>query len=77
MPLAATGVERSVVVPSPSWPLELAPQQLTVPAMSRAQLCWLPLLIVVTPESSPVPVMSLTASVVGLEVVVPSPSWPF
>src|ERR1035437_2623824 len=38
MPLAATGVELSVVVPLPSWPWPLDPQQLTEPSARRAQV---------------------------------------
>jgi hypothetical protein len=37
MPVTATGVVRWVVVPSPSCPLALRPQHLTVPPWMRAQ----------------------------------------
>jgi len=40
-PVTCTGVSRLVVVPSPSWPKELKPQQRTVPSEISAQL-WLP-----------------------------------
>ena len=35
-PMTCTGVERSVVVPSPSWPTEFQPQVHTVPSALRA-----------------------------------------
>jgi len=38
-PTTVTGVERLVVVPSPSWPEPLAPQHLTAPPESSAQVC--------------------------------------
>jgi len=38
-PSTSTGVLRLVVVPSPSWLFEFAPQQLTPPLAVRAQVC--------------------------------------
>src|SRR5437867_566741 len=37
MPVTATGVDESTVVPSPSWPETLLPQQRTAPSCKRAQ----------------------------------------
>ena len=37
-PLTLTGVQESVLVPSPSWPLLFNPQHLTVPPVRRAQV---------------------------------------
>jgi hypothetical protein len=37
-PLTATGVNRVVVVPSPSWPLVLNPQQYAAPSFVTAQV---------------------------------------
>src|SRR5437879_13719170 len=37
MPVTATGVGESTVVPSPSWPELLFPQQRTAPSCKRAQ----------------------------------------
>ena len=48
-PLTLTGVEESVLVPSPSWPDWLSPQHLTVPPARRAQVWSLPAEIWVTP----------------------------
>ena len=41
-PLTLTGVEESVVVPSPSWPALLYPQHVMVPPVRRAQVWWAP-----------------------------------
>ena len=38
----STGLVRSVVVPSPSWPYELSPQHWTPPAVVNTQVCWSP-----------------------------------
>src|SRR5437870_1511420 len=68
-PETLTGVDRFVVVPSPSWPWMLSPQQRTVPATS-AQVSSRPAAIAaafVRPE---------TLTGVGRLVVVPSPSSP-
>ena len=37
-PLTATGMVELLVVPLPSWPLELSPQHSTAPALFRAQV---------------------------------------
>ncbi len=37
--MIATGSSRSVVVPSPSWPLPLSPQAHTAPSCWRATVC--------------------------------------
>ena len=36
--VTATGVEREVAVPSPSWPEEFSPQQYAAPAFVRPQV---------------------------------------
>ena len=38
-PLTWTGVDESVVVLSPSWPLSLRPQHQVVPSVVTAQVC--------------------------------------
>src|SRR5439155_12116393 len=70
-PETATGVWRSVVVPSPSWPSALRPQHLTPPALVSAQVWKSPAEIAATPLGSPE-----TATGVWRSVIVPSPSWP-
>src|ERR1700716_3115157 len=70
IPETATGVEPSVVVPLPSWPLSLAPQQWRFPAVCRGQLWSPPAAISITV------LMAAPATGVGLSVFVPSPSWP-
>ena len=67
----ATGVGRSVAVPSPSWPSTLLPQHSIEPEASIAQLCATPAAIVVALVSP------LTATDVEESAVVPLPSWPF
>ena len=55
MPDTSTGVVRSVVVPSPSWPWLFLPQHFTVPSVSRANECQRPramLVAVVMPDTS-------------------------
>ena len=69
-PDTSTGVSRSVVVPSPTWPSMLGPQQWASPAMVSPQLNDPPGLSEVKlrpPE---------TRTGVSRLVVVPSPSWP-
>jgi len=66
-----TGVGLSVVVPLPSSPYQLAPQQRTEPPVRRAQV-WLP-----PAEIAVAVVMPLTTTGVELSVVVPSPSSPY
>jgi hypothetical protein len=71
--LILTGVRLPVVmVPLPSWPLELTPQASTFPVEVRARLCPTPAAARVTL----VPVGSLTLTGVALSVVVPSLSSP-
>src|ERR1700687_298890 len=48
-PFTATGVERLVVVPSPSWPLLLLPQANTLPSAWSARTCESPEAIAVIP----------------------------
>ena len=62
-----------VVVPSPSSPLPLSPQQRTAPAVVSAQLeaMVLPAAIAATPLDRPT-----TCTGVSRLIVVPSPSWP-
>jgi hypothetical protein len=47
MPETSTGVVRSVVVPSPSWPLSFSPQHFTLPSVSKAQEWVIPVSILV------------------------------
>ena len=71
IPETYTGVSLWVVVPSPSWPFQLAPQQRALPLDRVAQVWELPAemeMAVDIPE---------TYTDVFLSVVVPSPSWPF
>ena len=70
MPLTATGVERSVVVPLPSSDKALTPQHSTVPPERRAQVSKTPALTAVAF------VMPLTETGVGLPISVPLPSSP-
>ena len=69
-PPTCAGVERSVVVPSPSWPLLLLPQAQTAPSPRRARACAEPPAMLVTLLRPP------TCAGVERSVVVPSPSWP-
>ena len=69
-PLAATGVVESVVVPLPSCPALLFPQQTLEPSFFSAQL-WYPPALMAVASLSP-----LTATGVVLFVLVPSPNWP-
>jgi hypothetical protein len=52
-PWTATGVLRSVVVPSPSWPRLLYPQHTASPAFMTAQLFLSPTAIDVAPIEMP------------------------
>src|SRR6266498_3682884 len=70
-PTTPTGVSRSVLVPSPSWPESFQPQHATRPALVSAQLWYAPAAIAVTPLASPA-----TPTGVWRSVVVPSPSSP-
>src|SRR3989442_10364226 len=70
----STGLDWFVVVPSPSWPLPLAPQQYAaaLSPVASPQVC----------KSPPVTAAKLTpagaCTSTGLDrfVIVPSPSWP-
>src|SRR2546428_5554873 len=70
-PTTSTGVERSLVVPSPSSPSMLSPQHLTPPALVSAQVWKTPAAIAATPPPRPE-----TSTGAWRSVVVPSPSWP-
>jgi hypothetical protein len=67
-PLTTTGVSAVFVVPSPSWPAPLSPQQRTVLSTSSAQVKNDPAV------SATAPLTPLTATGVSVGVVVPSPS---
>src|SRR3990172_345410 len=67
----STAVVLPVVVPSPNWPPELAPQHLTPPVMVSAQLWVNPAAVAATSLLRPD-----TSTGVVRFVVVPSPSWP-
>jgi hypothetical protein len=69
-PVTSTGVARTSVVPSPSWPKLFLPQHWTPPAVVRAQVCQLPAAMAVTPLVRPV-----TSAGMARASVVPSPSW--
>ena len=49
--LAGRATPASLVVPLPSWPEPLLPQQLTVPSLCKAQPCVMPIAMDVTPVS--------------------------
>jgi hypothetical protein len=70
LPATSTGVDRFVVVPSPSWPNPLSPQQYAAPLATRPQV-WVPFTLIAANVTIPE-----TATGVDLFVVVPSPSWP-
>ena len=70
-PDTGVGVDRFVVVPSPSWPAKLLPQHRTAPPDVRAHAWACPVATASTPLDSP-----LTGTGVSRVVVVPSPSWP-
>ncbi len=70
-PETGVGVDRAKVVPSPSWPLPLYPQQTAPPPGVTAQVCWLPTTtFVAVPAaaaripipSSPIPTSAATSS---------------
>ena len=69
-PATLTGEERSVVVPSPSWPRSLKPQHETVPSARSAHVWIVPAVIATT--------LARPAMLTGVDrsVVVWSPSWP-
>ena len=72
-PLTATGVRRWVVVPSPSWPLELSPQARIVPSFISAMAWFVPADTARAGFAADGPI---TWTGVTLLVVVPLPSWP-
>src|SRR5438876_12385614 len=73
-PTTRTGAVRFAVVPSPSWPLALKPQQYTPPSPVVPQVCRSPALTDVnTSGDAPDPT---TCTGVLLLVIVPSPSSP-
>ena len=59
-PLTWTGVDESVVVLLPSWPLLLSPQHHTVPSVLTAQVCSVPAAALATVVRVPVPPGPLT-----------------
>src|SRR5688572_26465745 len=69
-PVTATGAARSVVLPSPSCPRLLDPQQYAAPWAVRPQVCSTPVLR----EANVSP--PVTATGANRWVVVLSPSWP-
>src|SRR5947208_298343 len=69
--ITCTGLERSVVVPSPSWPETLRPQHHNVPSVLRAQkLEWF------CPSRSTDDSPPTTWTGVEESLVLPLPSWP-
>src|SRR5450432_2448960 len=70
MPVTVTGRFESVVVPLPSWPERLLPQQRTVPDERRTQ-------VVCAPAVMPTTALAF-ATVTGSDelVLFPLPSWP-
>src|SRR6185369_10930724 len=80
IPDTARGVLLSSVVPSPSWPKLLLPQQRAVPSARIAQVWSNPVRSLTVPVSIATALSRpLTATGVRRSVVVPSPSspWPF
>ena len=71
--VTATGMLLSVVVPLPSLPCILDPQQYTVPVVVRAQLCPAPAPI----DAKVTPLGIVTATGALLLVVVPLPRLPY
>src|SRR5580700_6343255 len=69
-PTTGTGVDRLVVVPSPSWPSALSPQHWTVPSVSSAQA------LKAAAKTADALVIPLTKTGVVLPPVVPLPSSP-
>src|SRR5436309_801426 len=70
-PPTTTGVDASVMVPLPNWPLALAPQHLAVPFANTAHV-WSPPAVITTAVTSP-----LTTTCVDESVRVPLPNWPW
>ena len=71
-----TGTSRLVVVPSPSWPAKLLPQQATDPSVLRAQEWLPPAATCFTPTRLP-PRPSTTVLGAATFSVVLLPTWPF
>ena len=71
-PVTGTGDRRSVVVPSPSWPALLPPQQRIVVSLRSAQPWVLPPVTRTQPTSVP----TLTGDSVRPKPELPVPSWP-
>src|SRR6266566_10011771 len=71
-PVTATGLVRFVVVPSPSWPLSLSPQQYAAPAVVTPQVWKLPALTAAKVS----PPTTATGLVCFVFAQVPSPSAP-
>ena len=68
-------IAEGVVEPSPSWPAELSPQQLTVAPVSRAQVWSTPALMPMAPATGQPPAAASTATgVAAIPPAVPSPS---
>jgi hypothetical protein len=79
-PTTGAGVGRLIVVPSPSWPVLLLPQQATVPARDTAHV-WGAVSMAKDVLRIPVSIIETSArpdtgTGVGRSTVVPSPSWP-
>ena len=72
--LTVTGVVRSQVVPSPSVPTELPPQQYAAPALVSAQVC--PPLAVIEVNVTPAGMLTAIGPRPMPTVVVPFPSSP-
>ena len=69
--VAVGNATRCWLVPSPSWPAQLDPQQYAVPPATRPQVC-------AAPATSAVKVRPpLTATGAVRLVLLPSPSWPY
>ena len=76
-PLTCTGLNRTVVLPSPTAPSSLYPQQTTPPEACNAHIVTPPLLTAEIPDSVPVPPTPVTDTGLRRVVVVPSPSSPW
>src|SRR4051794_40480806 len=70
-PSTSTGTALSTMVPLPSLPNSPAPQHLTAPEASRAQVCMVPAPTAMTPEDRPT-----TSTGTPLWIWEPSPSCP-
>ncbi len=70
MPTTWTGLERWVIVPSPSWPLRFSPQAQTVPSLLSATLKKRPPATAITPARP----VTCDGFGFGVVLVVPLPS---